>query len=140
MLAEKAIELVEEAIEALRFSRPLYSGLRVGAAVLGGSGRIYRGCNFENPSLMMSLCAEKLAILKALSDGEERILAIAIASGDGDYCFPCGSCRQFILEFSPEISIYVNGRDGIKRYSISELLPEAFKPAKDPSISLQAGE
>ncbi|MCX7794201.1 MAG: cytidine deaminase [Thermodesulfovibrionales bacterium] len=128
MIAEKIIELINEAVSALKFSRPLYSGFRVGAAVLGTSGRIYRGSNFENPSLMMSLCAEKLAILKALSEGEDQIVAIAIASGTGDYCLPCGSCRQFILEFSPEIDIYINGRAGIKKYSISELLPEAFRP------------
>lgn len=129
LIAEKAFELVNEAMEALKFSRPRYSGFSVGAAVLGGSGRVYRGCNFENPSLMMSFCAEKLAILKALSEGEEKILAIAISSGEGDYCLPCGSCRQFILEFSPEATIYVNGREGIKKYSISELLPDAFRPS-----------
>lgn len=127
MFAEKAPELINEATHALKFSRPLYSGFRVGAAVLGASGRIYRGCNFENPSLSMSLCAEKLAILKALSEGEDRILAIAITSESGQYCFPCGSCRQFIFEFSPLAAIYINGKNGIKRYSISELLPEAFK-------------
>ncbi len=120
------LELIREAEEALKFSRPLYSGYRVGAAVLGESGRIYRGSNFENPSLMMSLCAEKLAILKALSEGEDKIKAIAIVSGSGDYCYPCGSCRQFIFEFAPEASLYLSSKKGIKRYTIRELLPEAF--------------
>ncbi len=128
MLAEKALELINEAREALKFSRPVYSGFRVGAAALGSSGQIYRGCNFENPSLMMSLCAEKLAILKALSEGEEDIKAVAIVSDSKDYCLPCGSCRQFIFEFAPVADIYTDGKEGIKKYSIFELLPEAFRP------------
>lgn len=137
MFTEKVLELIKEATDALKFSRPLYSGFRVGAAVIGGSGKIYRGCNFENPSLMNSFCAEKLAILKALSEGEDRILAIAITSENGDYCFPCGSCRQFIFEFSPEASIYVNGKEGIKKYLISELLPEAFRLTRSLSQDLK---
>jgi len=122
------LELINKAEEALRFARPIYSGLSVGAAVLCSSGRIYTGANFENPSLMMSLCAEKVAILKALSEGETDIKAIAIVSGKKDYCLPCGSCRQFIFEYSRDAEIYVSGNSGIKKYSISELLPEAFRP------------
>ncbi len=134
MLTEKVLELIDEAYKALKYSRPVYSGFRVGAAVLGSSGEIYRGCNFENPSLMMSLCAEKMAILKALSEGEDDIKAIAIVSDSKDYCLPCGSCRQFIFEFAPAIDIYIDGEDGIKKYSIFELLPEAFKPAGSSKI------
>lgn len=130
------IELIKEAEEALKFSRALYSGFRVGAAVLGGSGKIYRGANFENLSLSMSLCAEKLAILKALSEGEEEIKALAIVSGNKEFCLPCGSCRQFIFEFAPHASLFVDGKEGIKKYSIWELLPEAFKgPAPSNSVT-----
>ncbi len=119
--------LLQEARKALQFSRAPYSKFRVGVAVEGTSGRIYRGCNFENPSLMMSICAEKVAILKALSEGEEGIRSIMIVSSEGGYCSPCGSCRQFILEFSPKAAIYLASDKGIKKYSIQELLPHAFQ-------------
>jgi cytidine deaminase len=128
------LELINKAEEALRFARPIYSGFSVGVAVLCGSGRIYTGANFENPSLMMSLCAEKVAILKALSEGETDIKAIAIVSAKRGHCLPCGSCRQFIFEYAMDAEIYVSGiggasnSGGIKKYSISELLPEAFRP------------
>lgn len=120
-------DLIKNAERALKFARPIYSGFRVGVAVLCASGNIYTGANFENLSLMNSLCAEKLAILKALSEEENaEIKAIAIVSERIEYCLPCGSCRQFIFEFAPQADIYVSGKRGIKKYSIEELLPEAF--------------
>jgi len=119
--------LFNAAVQALRFAKPNYSGFSVGAAVQTKDGKIYTGCNFENPSLMMSLCAEKLAILKALSEGADTIERIVITSSEEDYCYPCGSCRQFIFEFCPDAEIYVMSSKGIKKYTIEELLPYAFK-------------
>ncbi len=119
--------LYQEASEALKYADAPYSGLKVGVAVLTEGGKVYRGCNFENLSLMMSLCAEKVAILKALSEGEKEIRALMIVSSDGDYCPPCGSCRQFILEYTPNAEVYLGSRKGIKKYTIKELLPYAFK-------------
>lgn len=119
--------LYQEAVEALKQADAPYSGLRVGVAVLTYSGKVYRGCNFENPSLMMSICAEKVAILKALSEGEKEIKALMIVSSEGDYCPPCGSCRQFILEYAPRAEVYLGSEKGIKKYTIKELLPHAFK-------------
>ncbi len=119
--------LIGEAKEALKFSRAPYSGFSVGVAVETEGGRIYRGSNFENPSLMMSLCAEKVAILKALSEVRERIKRILILSSEDDYCYPCGSCRQFIVEFCPEAEIYLYTSQGIKKYTPEELLPHAFR-------------
>jgi cytidine deaminase len=119
--------LYQEACEALKYADAPYSGLKVGVAVLTERGKVYRGCNFENPSLMMSLCAEKVAVLKALSEGEKEIKALMIVSSDGDYCPPCGSCRQFILEYTPNAEVYLGSKKGIKKYTIKELLPHAFK-------------
>ena len=119
--------LIKSARDAIRFSRPRYSGFSVGVAVETEEGIIYTGCNFENPSLMMSLCAEKLAILKALSEGAQKIKKILILSSEDDYCYPCGSCRQFIWEFCPDVEIYLFASKGIKKYTIEELLPHAFK-------------
>jgi cytidine deaminase len=76
---------------------------------------------------MMSLCAEKLAILKALSEGVNKIKRIVIASSEDGFCYPCGSCRQFIFEFCPEAEIYLLSLKGVKKYTIEDLLPYAFK-------------
>jgi len=112
---------------ALKRSIAPYSGVRVGAALLSGDGRIFSGCNVENPSLMLSECAEKVAILKAISEGVDNITAILIVSNRDDYCYPCGACRQIIFEFAKDADIYIVGRKGIKKYTIAELLPLAFR-------------
>lgn len=127
MIPEDMERLFEAATVAMEKAIVPYSGFKVGAAVITESGRIYSGCNIENPSLMLSFCAERAALIKALTEGERRFKAIAIASSKGGYCFPCGSCRQVIEEFAPGIDIYLISSEGVKKYSISELLPHAFK-------------
>ncbi len=119
--------LIKEAREARNRAIAPFSGLTVGAALISGSGRIYRGCNVENPSLMLSFCAERVALLKALTEGEKTFRAMAIVSGDGRYCFPCGACRQMLAEFAPDIEIYLASDAGVKKYSVQELLPQFFK-------------
>ncbi|GAB4538854.1 MAG: cytidine deaminase [Thermodesulfovibrionia bacterium] len=111
----------------MRFSITPYSGFKVGSAIVTRSGRIYKGCNIENPSLMLSICAEKVALTKALSEGERSFTAIVIVSNKGDYCYPCGSCRQMLFELAGDIGVFLEGREGIKRYSMVELLPYPFK-------------
>ncbi|GMT48103.1 MAG: cytidine deaminase [bacterium] len=116
-----------EAAKAMRNAIVPYSGFRVGAALLTTEHKIYTGCNMENPSLMLSECAEKVAILKAVSDGVKDVRAIMIVSGMEGYCYPCGSCRQIIYEFATDAEIFIAGKKGIRKYSIEELLPHAFK-------------
>ncbi len=118
--------LHRKALRAMKRARAPYSGFQVGAAVHTEDGKIYTGCNIENPSLTFVVCAERVALLNALSDGATGIKAIMVISGGGDYCYPCGTCRQFISEFAPDSEIYVAGRKGIKKYSVSELLPHPF--------------
>lgn len=120
-------QLLEASSEALKRAVAPYSRFKVGASLLADDGTVLTGCNIENPSLMLSICAEKVAIVKAISEGKKNIKAIMIKSSKGDYCPPCGACRQLIAEFAPEAEIYLAGKRGIKKYTIKELLPDAFK-------------
>ena len=111
-----------------------YSGFSVGAALLTGEGKIYGGCNIENASYSVTLCAERTAIAKAVSEGERNFTAIAIAGGkdtvpDG-YSFPCGTCRQYMREFcgSSFIVIVARSAQDYKIFTLRELLPNSFGP------------
>ena len=127
MLPTDIDTLIREAEEAMKNAIALYSNFVVGAALLTGSGKIYHGCNIENPSLMMSFCAERTALLKAITEGGKAFKAIAIVSNDGRHCFPCGACSQMIAEIAPDMDIYLSSSGGIKKFSISELLPHPFR-------------
>lgn len=126
MLPVDVERLIKEAEEAKKHAVAPFSGFTVGAALVTGGGRIYRGCNIENPSLMLSFCAERSALIKALTEGERDFKAMGIVSGDGRYCFPCGACRQMLAEFAPDIEIYLVSDKGIKKYSVRDLLPYPF--------------
>ncbi len=126
MLPVDVERLIKEAEEAKKHAVAPFSGFTVGAALVTGGGRIYRGCNIENPSLMLSFCAERSALIKALTEGERDFKAMGIVSGDGRYCFPCGECRQMLAEFAPDIEIYLVSDAGIKKYSVRDLLPHPF--------------
>jgi cytidine deaminase len=104
-----------------------YSGYRVGAALLSADGKVYPGCNIENLSLMLSACAEKVALLKAVSEGCGELRAIAVVSSDDRYCFPCGSCRQLLKEFAPGLVVLLSSGNVIKRFAIEEFLPFPFE-------------
>jgi len=126
MLPVDVERLIKEAEEAKKHAVAPFSGFAVGAALVTGGGRIYRGCNIENPSLMLSFCAERSALIKALTEGERDFKAMGIVSGDGRDCFPCGGCRQMLAEFAPDIEIYLVSDAGIKKYSVRDLLPYPF--------------
>lgn len=119
-------KLIREAEKSMKNSLAPYSKFKVGAALLTKKGHIYTGCNIENPSLMLSACAEKTAMLKALSEGECAFKAVAVVSSAGKHCYPCGSCRQILYEFAGDIDVYTANANEIKRYSLKELLPFAF--------------
>lgn len=118
--------LISSAKEAIKRAVAPYSGFRVGAALLTGDEKIFTGCNIENPSLMLSVCAERVALLKALSEGAADFKAIAIASDTDQYCYPCGACRQLLIEFAPGIDVYLSSEKGVSKYRIEELLPHLF--------------
>ena len=120
-------ELMEKAIEASKKAYTPYSKFNVGASVLTESNKVYSGCNFENASFGLTICAERNAIGSAIADGERKIKAIAIYSPNQDNCVPCGACRQVISEFCDDnTEIIVKIGDSLKAYQITELLPERF--------------
>jgi cytidine deaminase len=123
--------LIREAEKSVRRADASYSKFKVGVALATKKGKIYTGCNIENPSLTLSICAEKVALLKALSEGERSFKAIAIVSNNNEYCYPCGSCRQMLWEFAKDIAIFLCSKKGIKKYSLCELLPHAFTPPEN---------
>lgn len=127
MTPEDLQSLVARAEDSMELARAPYSGFKVGAALLTTDGKTYTGCNIENPSLMLSTCAERVALLKALSEGASEFKALAIVSSDGRYCFPCGSCRQLLKEFAPEIDVYLKSGEGIQKYGMDELFPHPFE-------------
>ncbi len=107
-----------------------YSQFKVGAAILCESGKTYTGANVENISYGMTNCAERSAIFSAVSAGEKKVLAIAVAGGKDktDWCMPCGACRQVLSEFADkDCPVYlVKSETEIREYTLAELLPYAF--------------
>ncbi|MEA1975504.1 MAG: cytidine deaminase [Bacillota bacterium] len=118
-------ELMEKAKEAKKMAYVPYSNFKVGAALLTISGKVFTGCNVEIASYGATNCAERTAIFKAVSEGEREFKAIAI-TGDSKTTYPCGICRQVIVEFGEDIDIILDGKDGLVITNISELLPHSF--------------
>ncbi len=120
--------LISVARQALEMAIAPLSGYLVGAALLTAEGKIYSGCNIENTSLSMSICAERVALLKALSEGEREFKAIAIVSSGLSHCSPCGACRQMLYEFAPHIEVIMTDPKGrVISTKIEELLPFPFE-------------
>ncbi len=123
---EEKIDLVKIAINVRKWAYVPYSKYQVGAAVLTDSGRIYDGVNIENAAFPVTICAERTAIFKAVSNGEKEFQAIAVVTRDGG--MPCGSCRQVMAEFSPEMLVIVADENGkiTAEITLSDLLPGMF--------------
>ncbi len=121
-------ELISIARQVRRRAYAPYSHYKVGAALLGKSGTVYTGCNVENASYGHTVCAERTAVLKAVSEGETEFEAVAVVTKNGGS--PCGACRQVLSEFSPELIIYIADKNGEYRTTtLKELLPDSFTPA-----------
>lgn len=116
--------LLKAAHEAASLSYAPYSNFHVGAALLAEDGRVFAGCNVENASYGLSMCAERVAIGKAVSEGVLAFRAIAIVAREKAPCVPCGACRQVLNEFAPDLTLFLDGQT----FQLSELLPEAFGP------------
>jgi len=120
-------QLIVEARQAQEKAYAPYSNFRVGAALLTKDGKIYTGANIENSSFGLTVCAERLAIFKAVYDGEQQLQAIAITGSGTGYLYPCGACLQVLAEFAPEISIIVsNEKNECRKYTLKDLLPQIF--------------
>lgn len=122
--------LVDMAFAMHEFSYVPYSRFPVGAALLCADGTVYTGCNVENAAYGSTICAERTALVKAVSEGHrDDFVAIAIAGQGDDYCWPCGSCRQMLFEFAPDLRVLVARRDGaFVALPLEELLPHGFGP------------
>jgi len=119
--------LVEAAEKAREQSNPRFSHFRVGAAIEVESGEIYSAFNIESSSYGLSMCAERIALWKAVTAGESKFREIAIVSDAFDFCPPCGACRQVLYELAGDIDVCMRNRNGIvKKKKLSSLLPEAF--------------
>merc|ERR1712080_646163 len=131
-LEGKLQALCKSSLEARSFSYSPYSRFKVGAALLCGDGSTVQGCNVENASYGLAICAERTAVVKAVSTGKHDFTAIAIAADAGDqFVGPCGACRQFMAEFNPDIPIYLVRPDlEVQVTNLNVLLPEAFTPRR----------
>jgi cytidine deaminase len=121
--------LIRAAKQAKRLAYAPYSHFRVGAAIKTRQGKVYTGCNIENSSYGLTICAERTAIFKAISEGEREFTAIAVASDDPDYCPPCGACRQVLMDLAPSVDfIMVNKEGKNKIVRLKDLFPYPFGP------------
>lgn len=123
--------LLTSAIEARKQAYAPYSGYRVGAALLGADGHVYIGCNVENAGYSPTICAERAAICRAISEGAREFVAIAVVGGTGESldptCTPCGVCRQVLSEFCPPPTPVILGTpDCLRVLTLGDLLPFAF--------------
>lgn len=119
------LQLAKRAQQAKEFAYSPYYNFRVGAALLTTGGKVFTGCNIENAA-GFSICAERVAAAKAISEGEKSFSAVAIASDAESFISPCGVCRQFLMEFSPEMTVVLfNGKD-TQAFTLRDLLPHSF--------------
>lgn len=121
-------KLIDAALIVRRNAYAKYSGCEVGAALLTGSGRIISGCNVENSSFSLTICAERTAVFKAVSEGESDFKAVVVYSGSVPPARPCGACRQVLYQFNPDMEVLCVNHNGDRdKFVLSELLPEGFR-------------
>jgi cytidine deaminase len=127
-LLDGETELAVRAVEVRRWAYAPYSGYAVGAALMTPAGKIYTGVNVENAAYPTSLCAERVALVKAVSEGEREFVMMAVATENGGT--PCGACRQAMAEFGLEARVLIVNGQGVilKRATVRELLPDSFGP------------
>lgn len=125
--AEETRRLLAEAKKARARAYTPYSQYKVGAALLTKSGRIYGGCNIENASYGATICAERVAVARAVAEGEQEFVALAVVADGPEPGSPCGICRQFLAEFAPRLTLIMANLTGKERYgSLDQYLPYAF--------------
>ena len=122
-------ELVERAFTMLERSYVPYSHFPVGAALEGADGVVYTGCNVENSAFGSTICAERTALVKAVSEGCRKFTRLAVVGNSTDYCWPCGACRQMLYEFAPGLRVLAARGDGaFETATLDQLMPHGFGP------------
>jgi cytidine deaminase len=127
-----SLKLVRAAAKAREGSMSPYSKFKVGAALLTASGKIIGGANVESASYGLTCCAERIALFKALTDGEKKFVAVAVVARWDGGPMPCGACRQLLAEYAPDAKVFVADSDDlktIKQFTVGGLLPRAFRLA-----------
>lgn len=120
-------KLVAVALKARENAYAPYSRFRVGAALECADGTVYTGCNVENAAYGSSICAERTALVKAVSEGRRAFTRLAVAGDSGDPCWPCGACRQMLREFAADLRVLCADRNGrFRAFALDELLPHGF--------------
>ncbi len=128
-------DLIAAATAARERAYAPYSNFAVGAALLSRSGRVYTGCNIENAAFGPSICAERTAMFKAISEGEREFEAIAVVTQNG--ASPCGTCRQVMVEFAPQMTVIIADTQGnVRTTTVDDLLPDGFSPSQLPAVGL----
>ncbi len=121
-------KLISESIKAKSLSHSPYSKFRVGVALLTKNNKIYHGANVECSSYSLTICAERVAAVKAITDKHKKFRAVAIATDSEEFAFPCGACRQFLSEFSENMDvILVKSKTKYQIYKLQNLFPHKFK-------------
>ena len=124
-------DLCRKAQDMLRMAYVPYSRFPVGAALECADGTVFTGCNIENASYTPTICAERTAFAKAVSEGYRKFKRIAIAGRSEDYCVPCGVCRQVMSEFcGDDFVIYMGSNDGYTALTMAQILPAGFKASE----------
>ena len=122
-------ELIKYALEAREKSYSPYSNFKVGAAILTKSGKVYTGCNIESASYTPTICAERTALAKCVSEGDTDLEKIAVVGSLEKISYPCGVCRQFLREFGKDMTIIsATSENNYTEFKLSELLPNSFGP------------
>ena len=123
-------QLADLAYDMLQYSYVPCSKFPVGAALLCADGTVYTGCNVENAAYGSTICAERTALVKAVSEGHrDDFVRLAVVGESGDYCWPCGACRQMLYEFAPDLELLVGRGDRqFTKLTLAELLPHGFGP------------
>jgi len=120
-------ELILEAKKAMKSAYASYSNFKVGAALLSSSGKVFTGANLENSSFGLTVCAERVALYKALSSGEKEFTKIAVTASAEKPITPCGLCRQALFEFSPDLKVICSNLKGkVRKFTLKQLLPHPF--------------
>lgn len=133
-------ELIKRALEAQKRAYVPYSKFRVGAAIITEDDQVFTGCNIENASYTPTICAERTAISKAVSEGHRKIKTIAVV-GDGHFTYPCGVCRQVIREFGRDARIIIaNSENEYREYKLEDLLPHSFGPEDLEETKTRSGD
>lgn len=123
-------ELIAHAKKAAGNAQAKYSNFPVGVALLSANNLTFTGCNVESSSYGLSICAERVALAKALSEGITDFHTIVIYAEKAEYCPPCGACRQLLFDYAPEINVILTNGKEYQSYKIKDLLPHAFEASK----------